>query len=137
MHLAESLIDLGKLEKARIHLEEGHSYSEKYGELFYAAELERLTAELLRAEGAPRHAIELHLNKAIQIARSQGARLLEIRAATDLAWLWRDEDRRDEASALLTPIYGWFTEGFDMLDLKNAKTLLDELHAGRSIRNGL
>jgi len=81
----------------------------------------------LRAEGAPGQTVALQLTKAISTARSQGARLFELRSATDLARLWRDEGRRAEAYALLAPIYGWFTEGFAMPDLREAKALLDEL----------
>ena len=62
-------------------------------------------------------------------ARVQKARLLELRAAMSLARLWRDQGKREEARELLAPVYGWFTEGFDTLDLKEAKALLDELHA--------
>ena len=57
----------------------------------------------------------------------RGASTLELRAARDLAKLWRDRDKRDDARDLLAPIYGWFTEGFDTLDLKEAKALLEEL----------
>jgi predicted ATPase len=127
MHLAESFIGLGQLEKARVHLVAGHAHRETHGEGVCAAELERVEAELLRAEGAPSQIVELQLNKAICTARSQGAWLFELRAATDLARLWRDEGRRAEAHALLAPIYGWFTEGFALPDLREAKALLDGL----------
>ena len=66
-------------------------------------------------------------NRAIEVARTQGAKALELRAATSLARLWHDQGKRDEAFALLTPIYNWFTEGFDTRDLKEAKALLDQL----------
>ncbi len=69
------------------------------------------------------------LERALTAARLQGAHLLELRAATSMALLWRDQGKRDAARALLAPVYGWFTEGFDTLDLKEAKALLDELHA--------
>ena len=62
------------------------------------------------------------------MASQQQARSAELRAATSLARLWRDQGKRDEARALLAPVYGWFTEGFETLDLKEAKALLDELH---------
>ncbi len=65
--------------------------------------------------------------EALAIARHQKARSLELRAATSLAGLWRAEGKRDEARELLAPIYGWFTEGFDTPDLKEATALLDEL----------
>ena len=60
-------------------------------------------------------------------ARQQQAKAYELRAATNLARLWGEEDRRTEARDLLAPVYGWFTEGFDTADLKEAKALLDEL----------
>jgi predicted ATPase len=63
----------------------------------------------------------------IEIGRRQQARLFELRTATTLALLWRDQGKRTEARDLLAPIYGWFTEGFDTLVLKEAKALLDEL----------
>jgi predicted ATPase len=127
MFLAESLIDVGHLEQARTHLETGNAHREAYGECVVAAELERVEAELLRAEGAPAQCVEVQLNKAIDTARGQGARLFELRAANSLARLWRDEGRRAEAHALLAPIYAWFTEGFNTRDLREAKVLLDEL----------
>ena len=65
---------------------------------------------------------------AIAIASEQKARSFELRAALSMARLWRDQGKRDGARELLAPIYGWFTEGFDTLDLKEAKALLDELH---------
>ena len=61
------------------------------------------------------------------MARGQEARSFELRAATTLARLWQRQGKQREARALLTPVYGWFTEGFDTLDLKDAKALLDEL----------
>jgi predicted ATPase len=66
---------------------------------------------------------------ALAVARHQSAKTWELRAATSLARLWRDQGKRDEARELLAPVYGWFTEGFDTLDLKEAKALLDELGA--------
>jgi predicted ATPase len=69
------------------------------------------------------------LNDAISIARRQQAKAYELRAAASLARLWRDQGKRDEARELLGPVYGWFTEGFDTRDLKEAKALLDELAA--------
>ena len=72
---------------------------------------------------------EVALTRAIEIARSQRTRTFELRASTSLARLWRDQGKRTEARDLLAPICGWFTEGFDTRDLKEAKTLLDELQA--------
>jgi predicted ATPase len=73
--------------------------------------------------------VEASYQEALALARRQQARSLELRAAISLARLWRDQGKRDEAHNLLAPIYGWFTEGFDTIDLKEAKALLDELSA--------
>ena len=61
------------------------------------------------------------------VARRQRAKSWELRAATSMAWLWRDQGKQDQAREVLAPVYGWFTEGFDTLDMKEAKALLDEL----------
>jgi predicted ATPase len=70
---------------------------------------------------------EAHFERALAVARAQQAKSWELRAAMSMARLWRDQGKRDEARELLAPVYGWFTEGFDTLDLKKARTLLDEL----------
>jgi predicted ATPase len=75
------------------------------------------------------HEAEACFQRALAVAREQEAKLFEIRAANSLSRLWRDQGKRDEARELLAPVYGWFTEGFDTLDLKEAKALLDELAA--------
>jgi hypothetical protein len=71
--------------------------------------------------------IGIQLNKAIRVARGQGARLFELRATADLARFWRDGGRCAEAHALLAPIYGWFTEGFGMPDLREARAAREPL----------
>ncbi len=90
------------------------------------AELYRRKGQLLLQQGRPEAAEELY-RKALSIAGEQGAKLWELRAAASLARLRRDQGRPAEARDLLAPIYGWFTEGFDTADLKEAKALLDEL----------
>jgi predicted ATPase len=70
---------------------------------------------------------QAYFEHSLTIARAQRAKSWELRAAMSMARLWRDQGRRDEARDLLAPIYSWFTEGFDTLDLKEAKTLLDTL----------
>jgi predicted ATPase len=70
---------------------------------------------------------QAYFTRALAVARQQQAKSWELRAATSLARLWRDQGKRDEARDLLAPVYGWFTEGFDTLDLREAKALLDEL----------
>jgi predicted ATPase len=70
---------------------------------------------------------ETNLHKALQVARHQQAKSWELRAATSLARLWKGQGKRQEAQQLLGDVYGWFAEGFDTADLKDAKKLLDEL----------
>ena len=70
---------------------------------------------------------QAYFQRALTVAREQQAKSLELRAAMSMARLWRDQGKRDEARDLLAPVYGWFTEGFDTLDLKEAKKLLEEL----------
>ena len=72
---------------------------------------------------------EAYFERALAVARLQQARSWELRAATSMARLWRDQGKPQQARELLAPVYGWFTEGFDTFDLKEAKALLDELHA--------
>jgi predicted ATPase len=68
-----------------------------------------------------------YFDRALAVSCQQQAKSWELRAAMSMARLWRDQGKRDEARDLLAPVYGWFTEGFDTLDLKEAKALLDEL----------
>ena len=70
---------------------------------------------------------EAYFERSLAVARAQQAKSWELRATMILARLWRDQGKREEARDLLAPVYGWFTEGFDTLDLKEAKALLDEL----------
>jgi predicted ATPase len=95
-------------------------------ERWYEPELYRLRGHLLISARDEEHAEGSFLT-AKRIASAQETKLLELRASTDLARLWRDQGKRTEARDLLAPIYGWFTEGFDTPDLKEAKALLEEL----------
>ena len=99
---------------------------EKTGERWFAAELNRQKGRLLLRRGRTEAVEELY-RKALSIAEEQEAKLWELRAAVSLARLWADEGRRAEARDLLARVYSWFTEGFDIADLKEAKGLLDEL----------
>jgi predicted ATPase len=107
-------------------MEEALQISERTGERWFQAELNRHKGELLLRQGRIEAAEELY-RKALNIAEEQGAKLWELRAAVSLARLCRDQGRLGEARDLLAPIYGWFTEGFDTPDLKEAKVLLEEL----------
>jgi predicted ATPase len=102
---------------------------DKTGECWFEAELHRLRGELLLApsSGSEVADAEVSFQRALALAREQQARLWEVRAATSLAHLWRDQGRRTEARELLAPVYEWFTEGFDTPVLRDAKALLDQL----------
>jgi predicted ATPase len=95
---------------------------------YYEAEMHRVRGELLLSIH-DHGAAEASFREAISIAQHQSAKTWELRAAMSMARLWRDQGKRHEARDLLAPVYGWFTEGFDTLDLKEAKVLLDELAA--------
>jgi predicted ATPase len=113
--------------EAGLHLlDEALQIVERNGERWFAAELNRRKGQLLLRQGQPEAAEELYC-KALSIAEEQEAKLWELRTAASLARLRRDQGRRAAARDLLAPVYGWFTEGFDTPDLKEAKALLDEL----------
>jgi predicted ATPase len=107
-------------------LAEAQRIAEETQELLIQAETLRLRGDLLVQTGEPL-AAEATFHEAIALAQRQGAKLFELRSATSLARSWRDQGKRTEARDLLAPIYGWFTEGMDTPDLKEAKALLDEL----------
>ena len=110
-------------------IEHGLATTSRNSERILEAELYRLKARVLVVRGGPDVEAEAQalLDQALNTARSQHARTLELRAAMDLAALWIDQGRREEALNLLAPIYASFTEGFDTQDLKQAKALLDRL----------
>ena len=119
----------GRFQEGLALLDEALQVAERTGERWLEAELNRHKGELLLRQGHSEAAGELY-RKALSVAREQEAKLWELRAAMSLARLRRDQGRRAEARDLLAPTYGWFTEGFDIPDLKDAKTLLDELGGG-------
>jgi predicted ATPase len=124
--VAETLRCAGDHNGAATALAEAEAAIEAKGERWWEAEIHRLDGLLLLAR---RHVAESEraFEQSLRIAREQQAKSLELRAATSLARLWGEQGRREEARALLAPIYGWFTEGFDTTDLKGAKALLAEL----------
>jgi predicted ATPase len=119
----------GQVEEAATQLDDALQIVERTGERWFAAELNRLKGQLLLRQGHTA-AAERQYRKALTIAKEQEAKLWELRAAASLARLRRDQGRHAEARNLLAPVYGWFTEGFATPDLKDAKTLLDELRGG-------
>jgi predicted ATPase len=103
------------------------------GERVWEPELYRLKGELLLQQSSDNHLkAETCFHHALEIARTQQAKSFELRTATSLARLWQQQGKRQEARDLLAPVYHWFTEGFDTLDLQDAKALLDELAEARS-----
>jgi predicted ATPase len=126
--LAQVYGQVGKPQEGLEALAEALVVLERTNERRREAEVHRLRGELLLSLPAPhRGDAEACFQRALAVAREQSARMWELRAATSLARLWRDQDRQSEAHDLLSPVYDWFTEGFDTADLKDAKALLDEL----------
>jgi len=133
--LADASGLLGQPEDGLAALEEALSLVEQTGERYYEAELHRQQGELLLLRAAmshpaqgsqEQHDAETCFQHALDVARRQEAKALELRAAMSLARLWQQQGKHAEAHALLAPVYGWFTEGFDTADLIEAKALLDE-----------
>jgi len=108
-------------------IDHGLSIVSHNSERFFEAELYRLKASALLMRGASDNDAESFLEQALRTARSQQARSLELRAATDLARLFMNQDKRTQALDVLSSIYARFSEGFDTRDLKDAKTVLDQL----------
>ncbi len=120
--------DLGKFDYARRSIGEAMSAVETTKEKWFEAEVHRIAGEiaLLSPERDAAKA-EGYFKSALAVARKQQAKSWELRAAMSMARLWRNQGKREDARDLLAPVYGWFTEGFDTLDLKEAKALLNEL----------
>jgi predicted ATPase len=130
--LAEALALAGRVEEGLAALDEALAKAAASGERGWNAEIHRLCGELAGRLPYPDLAkAEDLFRTALAIAREQGTRGYELRAAVSLARLCRDHGRRAEARDLLAPVYGWFTEGFGTPDLKEAKALLDELNSVR------
>jgi predicted ATPase len=125
--LAEAYGKGGKAEEGLCVLAEALKAVAHHGERFYEAELCRLKGELLLMASAAQHAeAEACFQQALAVARRQEAKSLELRAAINLSRLWQQHGKQDAARQLLAPVYGWFTEGFDTADLREAKALLAE-----------
>jgi predicted ATPase len=124
--LAEAHLQAGKFDDALSTLDRATETAAATGECHYQAELHRLRGVVLAETGESAEAASW-FQRAIDTARGQEAKSLELRAATSLARLWRDQGKRAQARDLLAPVYGWFTEGLDTADLRDAKALLDEL----------
>ncbi len=126
--LAECYARLGDVENGLRIVAEGLAQVDRTGERTCEAELHRLNGELLLVQYMPSTSeAESAFRRAIEIAQQQSAKSWELRATMSLARLLSKQGRRDEARAMLAEIYNWFTEGFDTADLRDARTLLDEL----------
>jgi class 3 adenylate cyclase/tetratricopeptide (TPR) repeat protein len=125
--LAELQILLGRLAEARSTLELARTFARERQERVHVPELHRLTGELALAADEPDAAAERAFVEAVELARSQHSRSLELRATTSLARLWQRQGRNREARDTLAPVYAWFQEGFDCRDLVDARNLLETL----------
>ena len=126
--LAEACGHTAQADEGLRLLAEALAVADHHAERWYEAELYRLKGELLLAQSPHQHTdAEACFQHALTIARRQQAKSWELRTATCLARLWQRQGKRAEAHALLAPVYGWFTEGFDTADLQEAKALLDAL----------
>jgi predicted ATPase len=129
-HLAWAYAQLGRCDEASRCIDEVITTMETTKERWCEAQASRVAGEITRrlpiADGSKAQGYFEH---ALAVARQQNAKSWELRAAMSLARLWRDQGKVQQARELLTPVYGWFTEGFDTRDLKEAKALLEELAA--------
>ena len=125
--LARACQRAGRVDEGLTALDQAFAAARAYGEVWWDAELHRLHGELLASSGANAGEVEAAFLRSIDIARSQQARSLELRAATSLARLWQSAGRAGDARQLLAPVFAWFSEGFDTPDLQAASSLLDQL----------
>jgi predicted ATPase len=127
-YLGRAYAELGRFDDAWRSIGEAIDTIENTKETWFEAETNRIAGEIALLSPEPDAAkAEAYFERALAVARAQQAKSWELRAAMSMSRLWRDQGKRDEARNLLAPVYEWFTEGFDTLDLKEAKALLDEL----------
>jgi predicted ATPase len=125
--LAEARFDAGRVTDALTLVDHALATGEGPANGTCVPEVHRLRGLFLKSLAFPAEEVERALRTALEIAEEQGAFLLKLRASTSLARFWRDQGKPRQARELLAPVYGWFTEGFDTRDLKEAKALLEEL----------
>jgi predicted ATPase len=130
LYLAKAYAELDQFHEAWRYIGEAINAVQVNKERWCEAEVNRVAGEIALKSSEPDvHKAEAHFERALTIARQQQAKSWELRASMSLARLWRDQGKVQEARELLAPVYGWFTEGFDTRDLKEAKALLEELAA--------
>jgi predicted ATPase len=129
-YLARTYADLGQFDDAWRCIGEATTAIETKKERWCDAEVNRIAGEIALKSPVPDAAkAEAYFERALAVARKQQAKSWELRAAMSMARFWRDQGKREQSRELLAPVYGWFTEGFDTLDLEEAKALSDELSA--------
>ena len=129
-HLARAYAKLDHLDQASRYVGEAITAAESTQERWCEAEINSIAGEIALKSAEPEATkAEAYFERALSVARQQQAKSWELRAAMSLARLWRDQGKLRQARELLAPVYGWFTEGFDTRDLKEAKALLEELAA--------
>jgi predicted ATPase len=129
-YLAKAYADLGQFDEASRYIGEAMTAVDTTKERWWEADIYRMAGEIALMSSEPDAArAEAYFERALAVARQQQAKSWELRAAMSMARLWRDQGKPQQGRELLAPIYGWFTEGFDTLDLKEAEALLDELYA--------
>jgi predicted ATPase len=127
-HLAMAYAELGQPDDARRCIDDAIDKVERSREKWCEAEVHRIAGEIALKSLAPdTEKAEKYFDRALAVARQQQTKSWELRAAMSMARLWRDQGKQQQARELLAPVYGWFTEGFDTVDLKEAKSLLEEL----------
>ena len=127
-YLARANAEIGQPDDARRCIGEAMAAVETAKERWCEAEVNRIAGEIALLSPEPdAGSAEEYFERALAVARGQQAKSWELRAAMSIARLWRERGRRPQARDILAPIYGWFTEGFGTLDLKQAKAMLDEL----------
>ena len=129
MYLAKAHAELGQFDEAWRNVHQAIAAIDNSNETWCEADLNRIAGEIARKSDADALKAEKYFERAPAVARQQQAKSWELRAATSMARLWRDQGKVQQAHELLAPVYGWFTEGFDTRDLKEAKAPLEELAA--------
>ena len=126
-HLARAYAELGQFDDAWRCIGEAMTAAETTRERWWEAEVLRVAGEIALKSPVPDATkAQAYFERALAVARRQEAKSWELRAAMSMARLWRDQGKRQQARELLAPVYGWFTEGFDTLDLRQAKALLED-----------
>jgi predicted ATPase len=127
-YLASAHAELGQFDDAARCIGEAMTAVEATKERWFEAEINRIAGEIaLRSSERDAAKAQNYFERALEVARRQQAKSWELRAAMSMARLWRNQGKPQQAREVLAPVYGWFTEGFDTLDLKEAKALLDQL----------